>query len=59
MRNQQCPECRYPLYRQNHPYVGVVRFCRMSCVAKWHEAHGHPFFQRDEVPATGDRRRAA
>lgn len=40
-----CPQCGYPLHRDNHPLLGIIRFCRRSCIRRWLTRHG--------LPATG------
>ena len=37
--NQTCPNCGYVLHRDNHPIMGIIRFCRRSCVRNWLYRH--------------------
>lgn len=56
--NAVCPNCGYHLHRDNHPHIGIVRFCRRSCIRTWmtrHSAAVHPSLY-DVVPEQ-DRRR--
>ena len=57
--NAHCPSCGYPLHRDNHPVVGVVKFCRAICVRRWTLAHvaASATFMQDVLPeGVADRR---
>ena len=57
--NAHCPTCGYPLHRDNHPAVGLVRFCRSACVGRWFATHGHASTEIADVLPDGVERRAA
>ena len=57
MKHRVCPNCGYPLQRDNHPRLSVVTFCRRSCIREWLYRHGKTAHEwRDNF--TFDRRTA-
>lgn len=56
--NATCPQCGYPLHRDNHPHLSSVRFCRSRCIAAWAKRHGLSGWPTDVLPDGVDRRAA-